>query len=84
MLSEPDDDLAEVVDDGAEQTYEEIAGSQDRGDKPILILDAQTWRHVRSTNLLRRLHEMAEQEPLDNWSRMSIIALCPRPRSLLV
>jgi len=63
LACKPDDALADDADDGAEQTDEDIAGSQDRGDKPILILDAQTWRRVRDTNLLWRLLENAELRP---------------------
>ena len=63
LASEHDDGLAAVADDGTEPTDEEIAGSQDRGDKQILILDAQTWRRVRSSDLLWRLLETAEDEP---------------------
>ncbi|MBA3339342.1 MAG: protein rep [Geodermatophilaceae bacterium] len=63
LACKPDDAVADDADHGAEQTDEDIAGSQDRGDKPILILDAQTWRRVRDTDQLWRLLEMAEHAP---------------------
>ncbi len=62
--------MAEVADDGAEQMDEEIASSQDRGDKPILILDAQTWQRVRNTDLLWRLLEIADEGRTGWWDLM--------------
>lgn len=57
-----DEVLAAHADDGAEQTDEEIACSQNQANQPILILDAQAWRRIRDTDLLWRLLEIAEHE----------------------